>query len=40
VDGLLELEDGKIRATMIRAVTTTSEKAGRLVPHKAAASSV
>jgi pyrroline-5-carboxylate reductase len=34
VDGLLELEDGKIRASLIRAVTTTSEKAGRLVPHK------
>ena len=33
VDGLLELEDGKIRASLIRAVTTTSEKAGRLVPH-------
>jgi pyrroline-5-carboxylate reductase len=34
VDGLLELEDGKIRASLIRAVTTTSEKAGRLVPHR------
>jgi pyrroline-5-carboxylate reductase len=34
VDGLLELEDGKVRATLIRAVTITSEKAGRLVPHK------
>src|SRR4051812_23235198 len=33
VDGLLELEDGKVRATLIRAVTTTSEKAGRPVPH-------
>jgi pyrroline-5-carboxylate reductase len=34
VDGLLELEDGKVRATLIRAITVTSEKAGRLVPHK------
>ncbi len=34
VDGLLELEDGRIRASLIRAVTTTSEKAGRLAPHK------
>lgn len=33
VDGLMELEDGKIRATFIRAITTTSEKAARLVPH-------
>jgi pyrroline-5-carboxylate reductase len=40
VDGLLELEDGKIRATLIRAVTTTSEKAGRLVPHKASAATL
>ncbi len=41
VDGLLELEDGKVRATLIRAITTTSEKAGRLVPHgkRAAATS-
>jgi pyrroline-5-carboxylate reductase len=38
VDGLLELEDGKVRATLIRAVTVTSEKAGRLVPHKQNAS--
>jgi pyrroline-5-carboxylate reductase len=33
VDGLMELEDGKIRASLIRAVSTTSDKAGRLVPH-------
>jgi pyrroline-5-carboxylate reductase len=30
IDGILELEDGKLRATLIRAVATTAEKASRL----------
>jgi pyrroline-5-carboxylate reductase len=30
VDGLMELEDGKIRATLIRAIATTTAKAGKI----------
>ncbi len=33
VDGILELEDGKIRATLIRAIATTAAKAGRMAPR-------
>ena len=37
VDGLLELEDGKIRATLIRAIAITAQKAGQLSPKPLAA---
>lgn len=36
VDGILELEEGKIRATLIRAVAAAAEKASRLVAQKPA----
>ena len=34
VDGIMELEDGKIRATLIRAIATTTAKAARIAPPR------
>jgi pyrroline-5-carboxylate reductase len=39
IDGILELEDGKIRATLIRAIATTAAKAARMLPHPRPAAS-
>ena len=30
IDGIMELEEGNIRATLIRAITTTTRKASQL----------